>query len=375
MPDKEKKPMALEDLTVNEVSMVMNPANPDAHVTLFKFAEEADLAKGQFNDVLDAVELEEQVRTMMRPMWDYSEALQLSFRQVLQDGTVKDKIAALKDCVGEFAIRLKKEIGQIKLSTKKSANETHGGKLHKEDVDMSEEQTAKTFDQSAVDKMVGEAVEKALGDAGVEELKILAKMSDAEKEHLEKLEDQPRADFLKMDSDSRQSLIEKAVESDEVLETSDGTIRKSEVGASTFALLKSSQERIEKAEKMAAEERDIRLKKEHIQKAETEWPHLPGTPEEKGAVAKAVSGLPEDVAKTITTMLKQAESNVVNLFKIHGSSGSLDSGDDSVGKLDALAKAYAKEHDLTYTTAYGKVLGTEEGRSLYAESEAEKKKA
>ena len=362
---KDKK--LLKDLSIQEVSMVTSPANPDAHVMLFKTVEESDVAKGKFNDVLDAVELEDQIREMMRPMWDYSEALQTSFRSVLIDEKIKDKIAALKGCVAEFADRLKKEISQIELSTNKSAEENHGGKLNKEEVAMSEE---KTYDQTTVNKMVSEAVEKALEESGVEELKILSKMTDVEREYLEGLEGDTRADFLKMSSEDRAAFIRKVQESDEILETPDGVIRKSEVGAAVFGVMKSTQERLEAAEKKSFAMEQAASLQENIQKAEEAWPHLGGSAEVKGSVMREIQKMPESERDALLQMLKQSEDTVIPLFASQGTSAVPAPGSDNpVVKLEELAKSFAKDNNVSYPEAYAKVMETSEGKELYYESQ------
>lgn len=156
--------------------------------------------------------------------------------------------------------------------------------------------------------------------------------------------------------------VMKAVANEEVLKIGDTEVRKSVVGAQTFAIFKAQQEEI-------AKERDKREEAEFAKQADTEIPMLPGQPIAKGRALRAIAKLGADEAKTVNEMLKAGNEAMKARMKVIGQDGG-DTGDTPVAKLDALAKAHATTHKVDYAKAYDEVMRTDEGRALYAASRA-----
>jgi hypothetical protein len=109
-------------------------------------------------------------------------------------------------------------------------------------------------------------------EAQIAKLTFLAGLTDVEKKHYGDLDDKGKEAFEKMDSDQRQASIDeaiaKAAAADDSFEMDGETIKKSEVGAAVFAVMKAQQQRLEKAEANAEAERQARVAKELQSEAE-----------------------------------------------------------------------------------------------------------
>lgn len=95
-------------------------------------------------------------------------------------------------------------------------------------------------------------------------------------------------------------------------------------------------------------------------RAEKDYPHLPCTSEEKGAVLKFVEGASKEVKEAISKMFKAGNEALSSLFIEKGSSASDPGGAEE--KIDAIAKQLVAENvskgdkQLTYAVAYAKTL-------------------
>lgn len=214
-------------------------------------------------------------------------------------------------------------------------------------------------DMSA-DSTKREAEEKRMSDEKIKELEAkLAKSKEASE-----TASKAAADLIKGLEDKNDALTKEVanlkksvdiVKNDEILEIEGVAIRKSEMGDASFAILKKQQEIIElgKFEKMA----------------DAEIPHLPGTAAEKAVSLRAITKLEKGVSEGITKLLKAGSEALGKLMKSTGKEGkSVENEDDPVAKIDQLAKDVAKKDNISYHTAYAKVLETDEGRALYKAS-------
>jgi hypothetical protein len=108
-------------------------------------------------------------------------------------------------------------------------------------------------------------------------------LTGPEREGFGKLDSEKQEEFLKADADAREEILKSLeppppVVPEEVQKRLDDISKKLEV----------AEKRAADAEKVAKAERDAREITEFAKLAETEYPGLPGTPEEKGAVLKAM---------------------------------------------------------------------------------------
>lgn len=155
--------------------------------------------------------------------------------------------------------------------------------------------------------------------------------------------------------------------SDEVIKLDDKTeIRKSVVGDAQFAIFKAMNDRAQAAEQKAEGAVFEKM-------AETVYKNLPGKPDEKGQVLKAIGKLEKSAADTLTAMLKAGDEAMAMAMTERGQSGQgiVKSGTPT-GDLDDIAKSIkSKEPALTYEQAYAKGLDTPEGAAAYARMKAE----
>lgn len=354
MADKKKNKLC--NLIVKEVSLVDNPANAGATVEIFKFE------KGAFAEVEEENRVQRAAWKALDPMYAMTYTLEEAFVKVLTDDSIKDKKKAMKECIKEFASSYSKKIDDVDIEKKISDLKNE---IYKQEADKMNEKEV----QAAIEKAVKEAIEKK--DSEIASLKAMAGMTDAEKAYLEKLPEDKKEDFLKMDSAKRKDVIEKSQKSDEVLEYEGSVIRKSEVGDSQFTIYKSMVSKLEKAEKDAAIEKALREEAEFVKKAETEYPNLPGKPEEKGKVLKAISKMASEDSKYIMETLSKANAILKSAFTEIGASGEAESK-EALEKLNKMASDVASKEGITFQKAFDKVLNTPEGQQLYEEEKRER---
>lgn len=159
-----------------------------------------------------------------------------------------------------------------------------------------------------------EALEQAAAE--LELAKAKGSMSDKERAYFDGLkDDKMKKDFMTATPDQRLNMMKNFEKNDEVIKIDGTEIRKSEVGAAQFAVIKSQQARIEKAEKDAADERDRRQMSEFGKRADAEFSHLPGETVAKAELLKAVDALPEGVKKTFEEILKAGEAAIKLAFE------------------------------------------------------------
>jgi hypothetical protein len=214
-------------------------------------------------------------------------------------------------------------------------------------------------------KKLTDKVDELTGRLAKSELR--ASMSDAERKHYDGLTGDAQIAFGKADADARQAVLKRAAEADETFTVEGTTVRKGEVGAATFELLKKQQARIDAEAEIAKAERGVRVQKELEARAEKELPNLVGTPAEKAEMLKAIDAMPEAARAAQMKMLKSADDAMAKQFKELGQGGQ---GTDATaaGKLDKMAADLALKEKITVAKAYSRVLDTEEGAKLYAET-------
>ena len=200
--------------------------------------------------------------------------------------------------------------------------------------------------QAKIDELTAQ-LNKALWTAG---------LSDVEKTHYARLNDTEKEAFEKLDPDARKA----SMSADESFETEGQTIRKSEVGDTIYAVLKSQADRAANAEKTAKDEREARLQKEAEAEAQTLLPHLAGTAAEKAELLKGAGEKQREI-------LKAADEAMAKAMTTTGADGSGEE-ETAVQQIDKMAKALAEEKKIDYGKAYMEVLSTKEGKALYAET-------
>lgn len=210
-----------------------------------------------------------------------------------------------------------------------------------------------------------EALLKSQG-AELEIAKQLGALSDAEKAFYNDLSADDQTAFLKMGSDERSQKITKSQDADPVEYTAkDGTEFRKSAGAVVISLAKRNDELAKQLAVTKASERQATFRK----RADSEFGDLAGEGDVKAAIVEAVEGIAdENVRKSAFETLTAANAAMTKNFEPLGASGEADS--DASKQLDNLAKAYAKEKEVSFEKAYTAVLETKEGIALYQEMEA-----
>lgn len=97
-----KKRHMLKDITVTEVSSVGRGANQGATVTLLKTAD-GDVLKRSFNEALSDMGISEKLMELMGEMFKMNRALRASLHSILESPDIRDKKAAIRESIAQFA--------------------------------------------------------------------------------------------------------------------------------------------------------------------------------------------------------------------------------------------------------------------------------
>lgn len=198
----------------------------------------------------------------------------------------------------------------------------------------------------------------------------LATLSDSHKEHYKSLEGEAAEAFLAKSAEERQAEIDaisKAASEDDpvVYTTHEGVAIHKSAGDAVVEALKKADDIVKKNEELQKQNERNALEK----RAESDLSHLPGEMDVHVALLKAVDGIEkEELREKAHAALKAHSENMSGAFDTYGHGGQIEKDDSAEGKLDELAKNYAKEHNMSYEKAYSAVLDTEEGSSLYAKA-------
>jgi rubrerythrin len=177
--------------------------------------------------------------------------------------------------------------------------------------------------------------------------------------------------------------LEKAEAPEEVLKAIESIGAKTEPAGTEDELLKGVPEAVRTLLETERSQREELQKSVETMVAEKEtaeaiakargWAHVGLDPQDFGATLQKLRKLDPEVAAGVEKVLDGAETLASNsaLFSSIGKSLPATSGAEN--RLDALAKDHmSKASDTDYASAYSKVLETEEGAKLYAESLREK---
>lgn len=107
------------------------------------------------------------------------------------------------------------------------------------------------------------------------------------------------------------------------------TIQKSVVGDAQYAIMKAQADRIAKTEERLAKAELEKEMAELKKRADDEYPHIPGSTEQRAAMLKVISHLPEDVKSSFEKVLGQAEKLAKVAFSPMGHNG----GSDPLGEF------------------------------------------
>lgn len=163
-------------------------------------------------------------------------------------------------------------------------------------------------------------VTKSLEDANAKsakafaELDALMSMTQIEFETFKAMDADKKKELLELDEKERKKKLAKSAESEEIVKFEGKEIRKSAVGAESFAVYKrmiDMEAEVVKANEAATM---VRLEK----RASEEFAHLAGKPSEVAAVLKAMDAMPSDAKATLEAILKAAEVAAAEAFVTKG---------------------------------------------------------
>lgn len=370
MPAKKKN--VVKELVLDEVSFCGVGMNQGSNVALYKGTftkEQFEKALMTFKDVLTEMAMTEELEKIVERICTMSNAFRSAIFSVLYSEEEGDKKAALKESVMQYVEALNAMADGDDFSKAQTAVEEwiasnpegspeelvkHLTTLSKEET-MSKELEAKLKKAEEDAKANAEALKKA---------NRLAEMSDAQKEFYKGLPEDKQEGFLKKSAEQMDKEIAKAKEGDESLTVEGHTIKKSEVGAAAFAIMKAQQLRLDKQEETLTKTKEELVRKALEEEAERELPHLPGTPAEKAEMWKGAKGNEASVK-----MLKAADAAMAKSMK---ESGTDDASASVAGtaseKLDKMAAEKAEKDGITFHKAYDAILKTKEGEELYKQT-------
>jgi hypothetical protein len=195
----------------------------------------------------------------------------------------------------------------------------------------------------------------------------MAGMSDAEKQYMAGMKDDEKKAFSDMKSEDRKKMMEMSKRADETLEINGNVLIKSVVGAEMFEVIKSQQAQIVKQREEVHKARELAITATFIKKASEEYSHVPGTNEELGALLRETADLSKGAQDTLSAVLKALQETNAQAFITKGhADGSGDENESPIQQLDSIAKAYAKDNNVDYATAYSVVV--EQNAELYQKS-------
>lgn len=191
-------------------------------------------------------------------------------------------------------------------------------------------------------------------------LRALAAMTDVQKAHHAKLDEQGQAEFEAFSAEERDAVVKALAVEDESFVGDDGvTVTKSAVGAAAYNVMKSQHQQIAKLR----DEADMtRL----VKQAESDLKHLPGEAVVKAKVLKSIERMPQAERDALTAMLKSGDAACADGFKPAAAAGEPAAG-AAEATLDGMVTKYMTEHKVTKSAALKAVYASEEGKALLEE--------
>lgn len=352
----------LKNLVVKEVSLVDDPANPEARVVLFKRNEPPkggeDTDKGVIGRILAAIGkrlgwAEPEVEKMMGEAMMYDDKMaEKDYYKV--EGEMYDKMYALHEAMCSVL----KDPSVDKMAMMR-------GSL---------DQFAADMEMCMPRWAMGETVEKAGRKISAARMTRLKAMRD----ELDKMIHEAEGDMMK--GDDPMSETNKGALPDEVtkrladLEASVAKMADLEKRAADLEKRATDAEaRADAAEKAVKAQADAQRKAELLAKA-AKYPGQ-GKVEDVADMLEKAYSLSEDFGKQLEANFAATEAKIANsgIFNEFGKTGAGGDAGSTWAKIEAIAAGMvAKDAKMTQAQAVDAVLRTDEGQRLYAEYKAEK---
>ena len=198
---------------------------------------------------------------------------------------------------------------------------------------------------------------------------VIALKAD-ERAHFDTLDEDAKKNFILKSADDRKADIDAVkqakTDSDPVeYTTADGVEIRKSAGVALITALKSNDD-------MRKENAELRKQREQEtleKRAETDLKYLPGDVKVRAAMLKAVDGIEDETQRTAAhNALKAQNKAMAEAFKTQGHVGGQSEPGSPDEELHNLAKAYAKDKNVSEAVAESEVLKTAQGQELYNKS-------
>ena len=318
----------LEDMQVEEISLVDSPASPGAKTTFWKRNFSAE----------ERENLAEEGKAL--PDGSYPIANVSDLRNAIQAFGRADN----KSEVADHIARRARALG----ATDELPEE---GKL----ADMIGKSTNKER------SMDPEDLEKRL-----ESLEAVAKAGPAEARYMadKELDLDAKVEFMgKADADR-----DAVLKSEGYLGQDEDNVNKAEMPEEMRKRFEELEKQAKEAEEVAKREREAREFDTLTKRVESEYPNLPKDSVTKAKVLKAIEdNADEETAKAAKELLKSSDEAHASVAKERGVTGS-DDEESATGKLRKKAEEKAANDGITFHKAHAEILKTREGEELYNQS-------
>ena len=367
------KKRVLHKLKLDEISGVDSMAQAGAKMVLMK--RDDSIAKGAFKDALFVMETKQSLNEAYWALWDSDETLRIAIYNIMDNPSrYPDSQVAIIEAVKEYSDKAQEQVAEAAaaVSNKGDDNSSPDDPTEKSDHSIGNKEPENRKDKTVKNEPKNEptvetiTAEKVAVEAKLAKAEAFGKLNDAEKTHLSSLDEAGQEEFMKMDDNSRASILEKAVEDNPVIYTAnDGSeFRKSD----DPRMVKMAKDH-DSDRKLLKKEREEREVIELTKRSEDELNNLPGDTEVKVALLKAIGSVTDEGTRDkINEMLKAGNDAQSAAFNPQGTS--TPASGDANDKLNVLAKAYGEKHEVSFHKAYVAVLETDEGQELYSQTQA-----
>lgn len=191
----------------------------------------------------------------------------------------------------------------------------------------------------------------------------LAAMTDIQKAHYNSLPDAEKEVFLAKSEADKNAILKNLESANPVIyKAADGSEFRKNDDPRLVAMAKSSDENA----KVAKAATDALAKADLEKRAVEFYKNSPGTPEQKGAMLKALESIPDEaVRKAAIESAKAGDNALAAAFVRKGAGGGTDVDSNAATELEKMAKKYETDNKVSYAKAYDAVIQTTEGSKLY----------
>lgn len=303
-------------LKLTEISSVDNPAQPHATMSIMKrhdpLAETIKKYYGEivrerepiknFDELLNLRDKENKLWKAREELWPIMDAFRETVNNIVVDVNLSldSKMAQIESNVNSFVAAVREKVPDVEEELTKFFKQAGFSSINP--TDNTENQPVSDLEKTV--KELETKLAKAEAEATV--AKAVSTLTDVEKAHYNTLDDAGKTEFLAKSADERTAIVEKVAKADESVELAGQTIRKSEVGAATFAVLKSQAEEIKKANERIAKAEAAAEMAELRKRADDEFGKVVGSTDDRAKLLKALKDIGGEVEAYGLTVLKAA---------------------------------------------------------------------